>query len=194
MPRPQKNKPIVTDEMRAQWAQKMGTLMGTLDDAVADDIERKKRRVGDNRVCKCGHPAKTHTGYHNPSNRDHRYKAEVNDFMCKPGKQICPCQKAELVITATNSGLFLRRTEGSGRKHALGQGIENLLLSGGDFEWLEDVVCDLCLTNTDKFGNPRTYIPIPLKNNIPVTYPTNTTKLVCEECVTTKLIPQGLVL
>lgn len=178
-----KERAPITDEMRQRWID--GRMAGTLDEVIAVMDEIKARTQGDNRVCVCGHAAKTHTGYHKPSSEYHTDLENRNLKGCRPGRAMCPCINPTFVLTASNSGMFLRKTSGPGGKHALEQGIGTLLKKGGTYEWADDVCCVNCKKTHNEDGTQATFRAIAIHVGPPmfianVATPTNI--ISCQDC------------
>lgn len=93
------------------------------------EIENSKKRNG--LICICGHSVKAH------------YNARDRQ-VCSVAKQDCPCSKAEPVIKVQNARYFLKKTEGGGVYHALGQGIAKLESEGYTWEWYGEPECVPC--------------------------------------------------
>jgi len=93
------------------------------------EIEEKKARDG--RICLCGHP-------------NNRHAMVRERATCNPAKQECPCAELRLVLTSSNTRIFLRKTFGGGEFHALGQGLVSAKKLAVDIEWLVELKCDVC--------------------------------------------------
>jgi hypothetical protein len=165
--------------MRAKWA--ASGLSGTLDDVVAAEQKQQRRSRGDQRVCKCGHAARAHTGHHGPNNRNHDALEASGYKKCIPGRQVCPCAEFEPAISVSNAGRFMRKTSGPGSEHALSLGIRSLLADGGTFEWIEGVGCDACKRTVEQGAIlvPIAFNPTTLQEQYS---PSAINKLVCEDC------------
>lgn len=142
------------------------------------DIYDDRRSVSgnvDRRICICGHAATVHTdGNDIPVLRG----GDRNNFMCKPNAQNCPCKRCIPVIKVSNSKFFLRKTHGAGATHALVRGLRRLAESGGTFEWLVEVKCTFCGSETSIAPTPLTATGELKKSEGSAGYD----NLVCENC------------
>ena len=89
-------------------------------------------------ICSCGHAMSRH-----------RFDSLNNVWVCKPGQLSCDCGLMKAVIEVPNTRYFMRKSMGSGEKHALPRGIAAARAAmGADFDerkkWLVDPVCDKC--------------------------------------------------
>jgi hypothetical protein len=104
---------------------------------------KQEPRSLDRRICICGHAMSRH----------HFNNYEGSHF-CKPGQLACPCINPRPVIEVPNTRYFMRKSHGSGAKHALPRGIVASIEALGEDEfnskrkWLVDPVCDICKEET----------------------------------------------
>lgn len=104
---------------------------------------KQEPRSLDRRICICGHAMSRH----------HFNKFDGTHY-CKPGQLACPCINPRAVIEVPNTRYFMRKSRGSGAKHALPRGIVASIEALGEEEfnekmkWLVDPVCDICKTST----------------------------------------------
>lgn len=141
------------------------------------EIDRLKRdeTKKDPRICKCGHPARSHT---TESNNDfHRQLAAAGHFRCNPGRQQCPCKKFEAVMQTSDVRKFIFKTEGPAEQHALARGAMKIWEKGGQVDWIPGVSCDRCKT----MGVKLTPIPLNGAGEI-MTRPSAINVLLCLEC------------
>jgi hypothetical protein len=99
--------------------------------------EHKANHSGRNdiRICVCGHLAGAHTS-HSPDPA-RRKMAELGMYDCRPSRMVCPCEEFKPVLRAKEPRRFVRKTQGLGPLHALGQGIQAAVEHGVDIEFLE---------------------------------------------------------
>jgi hypothetical protein len=97
----------------------------------------------DKAICICGHPRSRHVT---------ELMGEVSgNAGCTPAKQVCSCVKIHVVGEASDTRLFLRKTTGPGKFHALAQGIAATNeREGATFDWSIDPVCFSCGDATKK--------------------------------------------
>lgn len=100
-----------------------------------DRIQEESGRK-DSRICICGH-----------SNGRHR-AGYANIVTCQAAKQFCPCKQVRLVLSATDTRPFLRKTSGGDGFHALIQGIVAAEEKGIEVDWLVEPKCDKCGADT----------------------------------------------
>jgi hypothetical protein len=127
-------------------------------------LEEVSTRGGrDGRICLCGHPNKRHTTY-------------SGIVSCTPTKMSCPCKKVRLVVDASDTRPFLRKTHGAGVFHALGQAMVGAKKSGISVEWIVDMKCDRC-------GVEGPVSPVPVnQRGISVDEATGYDALLCRTC------------
>ena len=103
-----------------------------------NEIYKAEPRNNDRRICICGHAMSRHH-FDKFDGRDH----------CKPGQLACPCLQPRAVIDVPNTRYFMRKSMGSGAKHALPRGIAASIEALGDEfnerkQWLVEPECDIC--------------------------------------------------
>lgn len=103
-----------------------------------NEVYRQDPRSTDRRICICGH-----------SMSRHHFNDYTGGHDCKPGQLSCPCINPRPVIEVPNTKFFMRKSQGSGAKHALPRGIFAAIEKlGEDFneqkKWLVDEICDFC--------------------------------------------------
>jgi hypothetical protein len=107
-------------------------------DDAKEALEKIQEESGrkDGRICICGH-----------SNGRHRV-GYAGLMTCQAAKQFCPCKNVRLVLTASDTRPFLRKTSGGDGFHALIQGIVAAEEKEIEIEWLTDPKCDKCGAET----------------------------------------------
>ena len=107
----------------------------TFEEAAEDLADRRDigRAGKDDRICICGHPVKRH-----------EFLSFLGSYECKPNAQKCPCKKPKPVARSGDIRLFLRSTRGDGHLHALGQGIVAAAKAEAHFEWITELICEIC--------------------------------------------------
>lgn len=104
-----------------------------------NEVNHYDPRATDRRICICGHAMSRH----------HLDRYDGRHY-CKPGALDCPCLQPREVIEVPNTRFFMRKSMGSGVKHALTRGIAASIdrLGAEEFEqsskWLVDPICDIC--------------------------------------------------
>lgn len=129
----------------------------------ADEKLRSRPAVRDGRICVCGHPVG-------------RHMISTGITFCKPTRMECPCKKCRPVIESADVRPFLRKTEGSGRSHALGRGMAAAMSKGIEFSWIVDMVCDRC-----EKAAPLSPVPV-TQNGVAAQSATGYEALLCAEC------------
>ena len=100
-------------------------------------------RNDDRRVCACGHGMSRH-----------KFNDKSNRHMCLPGRLACPCLIPKAVLSTPNTRYFMRKSQGSGKSHALSMGYAASKEALGDdafsdkVEWLIEPKCEFCGTAT----------------------------------------------
>ena len=140
----------------------------TPEDVYQADLElaeqRKMKEGIDRQICACGHAMARHT-------------VTAGATYCKPARMECPCKRPRPVIEASDTRMFIRKTDGGGASHALSRGIVAALEKNRAVEWIIDIVCDRCGEET---GN---VIPVPVTQNGTATqYATGYDALLCYNC------------
>ena len=111
--------------------------------AEMNDIYRVNTRSNDRRICICGHAMSRHP-----------FDKYQQRHICKPGQLSCPCLAPRAVIEVPNTRYFMRKSRGSGSKHALamGYGASKEALGEEEFtekiKWLVEPKCDICGAET----------------------------------------------
>lgn len=103
-----------------------------------NEVYKQDSRSLDRRICACGHAMSRH-----------RLNTITGRYACKPGQLSCACINQRPVIEVPNTRYFMRKSMGSGAKHALPRGVAASAEALGDEftekkKWLIDEVCDLC--------------------------------------------------
>jgi hypothetical protein len=139
-----------------------------------NDIFRVTSRSNDRRICICGHAISRH-----------KYDKFQNKHACKPGQLACPCINPRAVIEVPNTRYFMRKSHGSGSKHALAMGYAASKEAIGEEEfteqvkWLVPAVCDIC-------HKEAKYYPVRVTSTGRVLLETDTdegvTAFLCAEC------------
>jgi len=101
------------------------------DEAREADKMLTQRVDRDGRICACGHPTVRHS-------------QSGGIVYCKPNRMECPCKKVRAVLESADTRPFLRKTEGSGKLHALGRGLGACLEKEIRVKWIIDLQCDKC--------------------------------------------------
>lgn len=101
-------------------------------------IYRQESRSLDRRICICGHAMSRH-----------HFNTATGGHYCKPGQLACACIQQRPVIEVPNTRYFMRKSHGSGPKHALVLGIVAAMEAMGEEftsrrEWLVPELCDFC--------------------------------------------------
>ena len=112
----------------------------------ASELMKQKKFSRDSRVCVCGHSMSRHT-------------IVSGIVVCKPNRMDCPCKKERAVLEAEDTRLFVRKTHGSGKWHALGAGLVSSVENEKTVKWLIEMVCDKCGSETE------TLTPVPVTQN-----------------------------
>lgn len=117
--------------------------------ALAALEETRTRRIGDSRVCICGHPVGRHA-----------VSEVTGKTSCRPTRMDCPCPVIEPVVEVEDVRPFLHKTKGHGFKHALMLGFAALEKKGKSFEWIEEAGwprCEMARTETECAGGKLPY-------------------------------------
>lgn len=102
-------------------------------------------RNDDRRICSCGHAISRH-----------KYDKYQNKTICKPGAYTCPCLQERAVLDVPNTRYFMRKSHGSGKKHALAMGYAASKEAMAEeftekVNWLIPKECDICHTETQYY-------------------------------------------
>ena len=103
-----------------------------------NEVYKQDSRSADKRICACGH-----------SMSRHRLNTITGQHECNPGKLVCACVQQRPVLEVPNTRYFMRKSMGSGSKHALPRGVAAAIEALGEefsqgMTWLIDQKCDLC--------------------------------------------------
>lgn len=111
--------------------------------SMANAAYKQEPRSLDRRICICGHAMSRH-----------HFNDYTGGHYCKPGQLSCPCATPRPVIEVPNTRYFMRKSHGSGAKHALPRGIVASMEALGEEEftskrvWLIEQKCDVCKQET----------------------------------------------
>jgi len=140
--------------------------LGIDESSVDRFLQEKDRYDRSKQVCICGHAI----------NKHHPVDAE---FYCQTARHWCPCRTPTPVLVVSDTRYFMRKTYGSGSRHALSTGLRRLIQLGKKARWLEEPSCwnpECSRTNSkifpvalNKAGKPA---PVPTGNNV----------FLCETC------------
>jgi hypothetical protein len=103
------------DNGRTRRERAVGLDQAELEAAGEWNRSRPGERARDGRICLCGHPVTRHRTVEIPGRDD-----EVH---CRPGRTVCLCKRVTPAIEVRDTRLFLAKTEGPGRRHALLRGL-----------------------------------------------------------------------
>lgn len=103
---------------------------------------KQEPRSLDRRICICGHAMSRH-----------HFNDYTGGHYCKPGQLACSCINPRAVLEVPNTRFFMRKSHGSGPKHALTLGVvASIEKLGDDFgntrKWLAEEICDICKKET----------------------------------------------
>ena len=140
----------------------------------ANDRYRITVRNDDRRICACGHGMSRHR-------RDDIKHINV----CKPGAYQCPCLVPKPVLEVPNTRFFMRKSAGSGEKHAIAMGYaaSKEAYSEEEFSararWLIPKECEFC-------GAETNYYPVRVTPTGKVLFDSDedegVTAFLCSEC------------
>lgn len=125
-----------------------------------NEVYRIDPRSHDRRICICGHSVSRHS-----------FNEITNRHRCKPGQLECPCMLLRPVIRVPNTRYFMRKSVGSGAKHALVRGVAASIeaLGSEEFEakreYLVPAECDSCKKPTKYYPVRITETGKPLKDS-----------------------------
>jgi hypothetical protein len=113
-----------------------------LDEAVETSNLYRKVLHDDKQICSCGHGISRH-----------KFDKYQNRYICQPSAYICPCMVMKPVIEVSNTRYFMRKSQGSGVKHALSMGYAASKEAIGDVftdgvTWLIEPKCEICGAET----------------------------------------------
>jgi hypothetical protein len=146
----------------------------------ANESFKIEPRSLDRRICICGHAMSRH-----------HVNGITGEHYCKPGQLSCPCIQERPVVEVPNTRPFMRKSRGSGAKHALVLGFagaEERL--GEEFTskrtWLIEEKCDIC---KEPFSENEKFFPVRVTTDgIPISDyddDTGVTAFMCRECRST---------
>ena len=103
-----------------------------------NEAYRRDSRNLDRRICACGHAMSRH-----------HFNDFTGQYYCKPGALACSCINKKPVVEVPNTRYFMRKSHGSGPKHALVLGmVAAYEAMGEDFtatrKWLIPEQCEIC--------------------------------------------------
>ena len=146
--------------------------LGISEESVSRFLAERDRHDTSKQVCICGHAINKHSGY------------EEGIGNCVTGRHWCPCKAKNPVLYANDTRYFMRKTYGSGSRHALSTGLQKLGQVGKRAYWLEPPACwnDKCTS-----GNPLIF-PVSMdSNNRIIKEPGPVNVFLCESCILTVL-------
>ena len=138
---------------------------------------KQEPRSSDRRICICGHAMSRH-----------HFNDYTGSHYCKPGQLACACINPRAVLEVPNTRYFMRKSHGSGPKHALVLGaVASIEALGDDFsnsrKWLVEELCDVC-------GQETKFYPVRVTPNGLALTDTDedqgVTAFLCLECRTTE--------
>lgn len=146
------------------------------EDAVLDVKSARSRDRKDNRICACGHNARSHTEF--GVTEVHEAMRRSGRTMCTPGRVDCKCKVFHHVLDVTSSRPFIYRGLGSHQDHALIRGITSLVSSGGSFKYSETMSCFKCGSVEES------YIPayINIESGKIIQEPSRGSVMLCNNC------------
>ena len=109
-------------------------------DAMQRDAELSSKRGRNPFICICGHPESRHT-------------VIGESVYCRPSKLECHCPVIQRVVRASDTRVFVRKTNGYGREHALTRGLAAAAKKQIEVDWVPGLECASCRT-------PRTTAPL----------------------------------
>lgn len=146
--------------------------LGISEESVSRFLSDRDRYDSSKHVCICGHAINKHSGY------------EEGYGLCITGRHWCPCKMKRPVLFANDTRYFMRKTYGSGSRHALSTGLQRLAQVGKKAYWLEPPECwnDKCTS-----GNPLIF-PVAMDSNSRIVKePGPINVLLCETCILNSL-------
>lgn len=109
-------------------------------DAIERDAELSNKRARNPFICLCGHPESRHTVF-------------GESVYCRPSKLECHCAVIQRVIRASDTRVFVRKTNGYGQEHALTRGLAAAAKKQIEVDWVPELACAKC-------DAPRTAVPL----------------------------------
>lgn len=145
----------------------------------ASNAAAKAARIGDRRICICGHNARSHASQAGEDSPLHDLFAARGTETCTPGRQQCPCKEFRAVAETSNVRLFIFKSSGSYANHALTKGIAQAKTKGASVGPIGDWSCDSC-KRLDVPVGPVGLNTVKRETNNPAEY----NLLLCGDCVT----------
>lgn len=136
-------------------------------------LDEKEVHDTSKHVCVCGHAVNKHT-------------VEAGWVFCTTARHNCPCKQIKAVLYASDTRYFMRKSYGSGSRHALSTGMMRLRSLKKRAFWLKEPKCWRvgCLGQ-----NPNIY-PVPMNESYQIVNgPGHYNVLLCETCY---LIEKGV--
>ena len=142
--------------------------LGISQESVEKFLGDRDRYDHSKHVCICGHAINKHSHY------------EDGFGTCLTGRHYCPCAAKNPVLYANDTRYFMRKTYGSGSKHALSAGLLRLNQVKKKAHWL---IKPTCWKPDCTSGNPLIF-PVALdKFNRVLKEPGPINVLLCETCI-----------
>lgn len=142
--------------------------LGVSAESVERFLRERDRFDTSKQICMCGHAINKHSGY------------ERDCGICLTGRHYCPCAKPNPVLIASDSRYFMRKTYGTGSKHALSSGMLRLQQEKKKATWLIEPGCWFPDCNS---GNPLIF-PVALDDsNSIIERPGPKNVMLCETCI-----------
>lgn len=137
----------------------------TLEEALEVDEILKAKKPRDRRVCLCGHGVVRHSD-------------EYGKVQCRANKWNCKCNNIQPVLEVDDTRLYMRKTEGSGVRHALNRGILSAMSKGHEMSWIEGArVCHKCGAD-----DVRVTVVSVSPQGVEQDYDTGYNAFLCDEC------------
>ena len=141
--------------------------LGITSESVEKFLGDRDRYDTSKQVCICGHAINKHSKY------------EEGWGTCLTGRHYCPCVNKTAVLYAHDTRYFMRKTFGSGSKHALSAGLLRLIQVGVEAHWLQQPLC----WNAECPNPQQKVYPVPLnRQNQIVDAPGHYNIFLCETC------------
>lgn len=102
------------------------------EEAVQIDNRLSSRSQRNPFICLCGHPEARHSVI-----------GEGTTF-CKPSRHECHCEGIQRVLSVSDTRVFVRKSNGYGKDHALTRGIAAAVKKKIDVEWVDELSCSYC--------------------------------------------------
>jgi hypothetical protein len=118
------------------------------DEAIATDERLRSKPRRDSRICICGHAISRHN-----------IDEDSGRSTCSPSQMSCSCLHINPVLEADDTRMFLRKTTGPGKEHALIRGISALIAIDKSCTWIAgSQLCQKCGTAE------LPIVPVPVKD------------------------------